>query len=172
MRRFALKRSKYDNKEGCEGCIDLGAGPGVPPMAEITLDINHALSREDQRQNRRQPYFVSPSSYSFSGNWAAKFSKKYGWPARNTQKMLTLFSRQARPPYGGTSPCRRGDSSTRWQDYAAALLPGLLRFCQFAFHRPVRPTGSCPLPKSRIDIKTVARIVVVMLRHIDLCVCL
>jgi hypothetical protein len=47
-------------------------------MAEINLDIGHALSREDQRQNRRQPYFISqsPSSYSFSGNRAAKFSKK------------------------------------------------------------------------------------------------
>jgi hypothetical protein len=26
-------------------------------MAEINLDIGHALSRQDQRQNRRQPYF-------------------------------------------------------------------------------------------------------------------
>jgi hypothetical protein len=42
------------------------------------LDIGHALSREDQRQNRRQPYFISqsPSSYSFSGNRGTKFSKK------------------------------------------------------------------------------------------------
>src|SRR5213079_2675270 len=47
-------------------------------MAKINLDIGHALSREDQRQNRRQPYFISqsPASYSFSGNHAAKFSKK------------------------------------------------------------------------------------------------
>ena len=47
-------------------------------MAKINLDIGHALSREDQRQNRRNPCFISQSSssYSFSGNRAAKFSKK------------------------------------------------------------------------------------------------
>jgi hypothetical protein len=47
-------------------------------MAEITLDIAHALSRPDQHRNRQQPYLISidPSSYSFSGNGAAKFSKK------------------------------------------------------------------------------------------------
>jgi len=47
-------------------------------MAKINLDISHALSREDQRQNRRNPCFISQasSSYSFYGNRAAKFSKK------------------------------------------------------------------------------------------------
>jgi hypothetical protein len=76
MRRFLLKRCRYDNKE--EGCIAFGAGPSVPPMAKINLDIGHALSREDQRQNRRNPCFISQSSssYSFYGNRAAKFSKK------------------------------------------------------------------------------------------------
>ena len=52
--------------------------PSVPPMAEINLDIGHALSREDQRQNRRNlALFRSlfPLT-SFSGNRAAKFSKK------------------------------------------------------------------------------------------------
>jgi hypothetical protein len=82
-------------------------------MAGITLDTSHALSRPDQHRNRQQlslistcgfrPLIVSPETGERSSR------KKYGWPARNTQKMLTLFSRQARPPYGGTSPCRRGD---------------------------------------------------------------
>jgi hypothetical protein len=47
-------------------------------MAKINLDIGHALSREDQRQNRRNPCFISQSSssYYFSGNGAAKFPKK------------------------------------------------------------------------------------------------
>jgi hypothetical protein len=78
MRRLWLKRCRYDNKEGCESCIDLGAGPGVPPMAEILSDIGHALSRLDQHRNRQQLYLISTgsSSYSFSGNRAAKFSKK------------------------------------------------------------------------------------------------
>jgi hypothetical protein len=82
MRRFLLKRCRYDNKEGCESCIAFGAGPSVPPMAKINLDIGHALSREDQRQNRRNPCFISQSSssYSFSGNRAAKFSKKMNCP--------------------------------------------------------------------------------------------
>jgi hypothetical protein len=73
-----LKRCRYDNKEGRESCIAFGAGPSVPPMAKINLDIGHALSREDQRQNRRNPSFISQSSssYCFSGNRAAKFSKK------------------------------------------------------------------------------------------------
>jgi hypothetical protein len=34
-------------------------------MAKITLDIGHALSREDQRQNRRNPVFVSQSYSSY-----------------------------------------------------------------------------------------------------------
>jgi hypothetical protein len=73
-----LKRCRYDNKEGCESCIAFGAGPSVPPMAEINLDIGHALSREDQRQNRRNPVLfrsLFPLT-SFSGNRAATFSKK------------------------------------------------------------------------------------------------
>jgi hypothetical protein len=47
-------------------------------MAEINLDIGHALSREDQRQNRRNPVLfrsLFPLT-SFSGNGAATFSKK------------------------------------------------------------------------------------------------
>jgi hypothetical protein len=78
MRRFWLKRCRYDNKEGCKSCIDLGAGPGVPPMVEIPSDIGHALSRLDQHRNRQQLYLISTGSfsYSFSGNRAAKFSKK------------------------------------------------------------------------------------------------
>jgi len=35
MRRFWLNCCKYDKREGCEeGCIDFGAGPADPPMAE------------------------------------------------------------------------------------------------------------------------------------------
>jgi hypothetical protein len=34
-------------------------------MAKINLDIGHALSREDQRQNRRNPCFISQSSLSY-----------------------------------------------------------------------------------------------------------
>jgi hypothetical protein len=47
-------------------------------MAKINLDIGHALSREDQRRNRPNPIFISQSFplMSFSGNRAAKFSKK------------------------------------------------------------------------------------------------
>jgi hypothetical protein len=48
-------------------------------MAEINLDIGHALSREDQRQNRRNPVLCRSlllPLVSFSGNRAAKFSKK------------------------------------------------------------------------------------------------
>jgi hypothetical protein len=46
-------------------------------MAKINLDIGHALSREDQRQNRRNPCLSrSLLPYSFSGNRTAKFSKK------------------------------------------------------------------------------------------------
>src|SRR5262249_56326824 len=80
MRRFWLKRRRYDSKVGCESCIDLGAGPGVPPMAEIPSDIDHALSRLDQHRNRHQPLLLSTGSssysYCFSGKRAAKFSKK------------------------------------------------------------------------------------------------
>jgi hypothetical protein len=73
-----LKRCKYDSKEGCESCIDLGAGPGVPPMAKIASDIGHALSRPDQHRNRLQLYLLSIGFplICFSGNGAAKFSKK------------------------------------------------------------------------------------------------
>jgi hypothetical protein len=47
-------------------------------MAKINLDIGHALSREDQRQNRRNLHFLATflSLMSFSGNRAAKFPKK------------------------------------------------------------------------------------------------
>jgi hypothetical protein len=47
-------------------------------MAKINLDIGHALSREDQRQNRRNPCLSRSllCPISFSGNRAAKFSKK------------------------------------------------------------------------------------------------
>jgi hypothetical protein len=47
-------------------------------MAKINLDIGHALSREDQRQNRRNPVLCRSllPLMSFSGNRAAKFSKK------------------------------------------------------------------------------------------------
>jgi hypothetical protein len=47
-------------------------------MAKINLDIGHALSREDQRQNRRNPCLSRSllCPISFSGNGAAKFSKK------------------------------------------------------------------------------------------------
>jgi hypothetical protein len=65
-------------------------------MAEINLDIGHALSREDQRQNRRNLVLfrsLFPLT-SFSGNRAAKFSKKIKKAGGNEE--LTLLSRQAR----------------------------------------------------------------------------
>jgi hypothetical protein len=64
-------------------------------MAEINLDIGHALSREDQRQNRRNPVLCRSllPLMSFSGNRAAKFSKKIKKAGGN--KELALFSRQA-----------------------------------------------------------------------------
>jgi hypothetical protein len=74
-------------------------------MAEINLDIGHALSREDQRQNRRNPVLcrsLLPLMY-FSGNRAAKFSKKINKAGGN--KELTLLLRQARH---GTSPSDGG----------------------------------------------------------------
>jgi hypothetical protein len=65
-------------------------------MAEINLDVGHALSREDQRQNRRNPVLCRSlllPLISFSGNRAAKFSKKINKAGGN--KELTLLSRQA-----------------------------------------------------------------------------
>jgi hypothetical protein len=47
-------------------------------MAKINLDIGHALSREDQRQNRRNPCFISQSSlsYFFLRKWRGEVLKK------------------------------------------------------------------------------------------------
>jgi hypothetical protein len=66
-------------------------------MAKITLDIGHALSREDQRQNRRNPVFVSQScsSYVFLRKSRREVLKKNA--RRETEKTLTLFF-AASPP--------------------------------------------------------------------------
>jgi hypothetical protein len=47
-------------------------------MAKINLDIGHALSREDQRRNRRNPCFISQSSlsYFFLRKWRGEVLKK------------------------------------------------------------------------------------------------
>jgi hypothetical protein len=66
-------------------------------MAKINLDIGHALSREDQRRNRRNSIFISQSFplMSFSGNRAAKFSKKRFYRIRRKRDR----------------PCKQADSS-------------------------------------------------------------
>jgi hypothetical protein len=62
-------------------------------MAEIPSDIGHALSRLDQHRNRQQPYLISTasSSYSFSGNRAAKFLKKLATAREMRRKRSLCF---------------------------------------------------------------------------------
>jgi hypothetical protein len=61
-------------------------------MAKITLDIGHALSREDQRQNRRNPVFVSQScsSYVFLRKSRGEVLKKK-CSARNGKNSDSVF---------------------------------------------------------------------------------
>src|SRR5437868_13569764 len=113
MRRFLLKRCRYDNKEGRESCIDFGAGPSVPPMTEINLDIGHALSREDQRRNRRQSYLCR-SLFPLSPEIAR----------RSSQKKLQLGHLARRP--GRTRPVASlwGDRPSRPVDrFSAGKMP-------------------------------------------------
>jgi hypothetical protein len=63
-------------------------------MAKITLDLGHALSRLDQHRNRQQPYLISTgsSSYSFSGNCAAKFPKKFLATVAHASRVVVFAS--------------------------------------------------------------------------------
>jgi hypothetical protein len=69
-------------------------------MAEITWDIGHALSREDQHRKRRQRHFRSQClfSYYFSGNRGAKFSKKFApvatllWRTKASNAIKRLYA--------------------------------------------------------------------------------
>lgn len=57
----------------------MGAGPGVPPMAKITSDLGHALSRPDQHRNRLQLYLKSTGFLLFFlRKWRGEVLKKFG----------------------------------------------------------------------------------------------
>jgi hypothetical protein len=107
-------------------------------MAKINLDIGHALSREDQRRNRRNPIFISQSFplMSFSGNRAAKFSKKRFYRIRRKRDR----------------PCKQVDSPLENPcSHAAASLAGAFRrrvgrqdVCSILRGRPTEPWLQLP----------------------------
>jgi hypothetical protein len=126
MRRFLLKRCRYDNKEGRESCIDFGAGPSVPPMTKINLDIGHALSREDQRRNRRQSYLcrnLSPLSPEIAQRGSQKkfAAQKSCLPAWTDSSRGDLLDNRA---------SRLGDC------FSAGKMPASLTATMDVLHRP------------------------------------
>jgi hypothetical protein len=70
-------------------------------MTKINLDIGHALSREDQRRNRRQPYFMSHSLSPLSPEIARRGSQKKLQPRHlvrqtgRTRPMASLWGNRA-----------------------------------------------------------------------------
>src|SRR5258708_7318608 len=74
MRRFLLKRCRYDNKEGRESCIDFGAGPQRSSHDQDQLGYRPCTLTRRPAPKSTATLFMSLSS--FSGNRAARFSKK------------------------------------------------------------------------------------------------
>jgi len=115
-------------------------------MAKINLDIGHALSREDQRQNRRQPYFISqsPASYSFSGNHAAKFSK---------QLVLTIFRLFGALDVSAFRQARKARclAATSFAALRGARAPRRTQMGRFSAEAPKRAGEAPALPRQRIS---------------------
>ena len=128
-------------------------------MAEINLDISHALSREDQRQNRRNPVLPQPSSsYVFLLNSRGEVLKKNECCAQNTENADSVLAARFRSAHASSRRFRRWVARLKAMRGRIALQQRFARnFCATSRGRyPIGPTSPTANRPAQVAVSTVA----------------